>query len=183
MAANTIAWGETRAPIHVGEKLLTPGYATDLKLTIPATIEGPKRTETSWGRIWLTDQRIIFIAHKAPGEEDLNAGHHVGRAPELHSLIIPYDTIKETSFHLPIFSTNHQLIQFLPDPTHPTPGLPNPGSNSALVCKLLLADGLGHSMYKRIEKEREAWLKRLREGETLPAYTPHEAPPPPLAND
>jgi hypothetical protein len=58
-------------------------------------------------------------------------------------------------------------------------------------------------MYKRIEKEREAWVKRLREAETLreylapqlprrfqelttAAYTPAapgEAPPPPLATD
>ncbi|BEI86218.1 hypothetical protein CcaverHIS002_0605050 [Cutaneotrichosporon cavernicola] len=183
MAANTIEWGETRAPIHIGEKLLTPGYATDIELTIPATIEGPKRTEKSWGRIWLTDQRIIFIAVKRPGGEDLNAPHRVAGAPGLHSLIIPYDTIKDTSFHLPIFSANHQLIQFIPDLAHPAPNLPNPGSNSALVCKLLLAEGLGHNMYKRIEKERETWLKRLRDGETLPAYTPREAPPPPLATD
>lgn len=49
---------ETRAPIHRGEKLLTPGYATDLELKIPATIEGPKRTERAWGRVWLTDQRV-----------------------------------------------------------------------------------------------------------------------------
>lgn len=98
--------------------------------------------------------------------------------PELHSLIIPYvrycfgeslpqDTIKDTSFHLPIFSVNHQLIEFLPDPTHPNPSLPNPGNDSALVCKLVLGDGLGHNMYKRIEKERETWIKRLREAETL----------------
>lgn len=71
MAANTIAWEgkaispllqplttETRAPIHRGEKLLTPGYGTDIELKIPATIQGPKRTERSWGRIWLTDQRV-----------------------------------------------------------------------------------------------------------------------------
>ncbi len=38
------------------------------------------------------------------------------------------------------------------------------------MCKLILGDGLGHNMYKRIEKEREAWVKRLREAETLREY-------------
>lgn len=56
--ASTSAETETRAPIHRGEKLLTPGYSTDVELKIPATIDGPKRTEKSWGRIWLTDQRV-----------------------------------------------------------------------------------------------------------------------------
>lgn len=67
---------------------------------------------------------------------------------------------------------NHQLIDFLPDPTHPDSKLPNPGNDSALTCKLVLAEGLGHSLYKRVEKEREAWLKRLREAETLRESSP-----------
>lgn len=94
MAANTIAWGgklvspvqaytETRAPIHRGEKLLTPGYTADVELKIPATIEGPKRTQKSWGRVWLTDQRVSPVAQVhclAEADSSSSSSRSSGRA-------------------------------------------------------------------------------------------------------
>lgn len=58
MARNTIPEGAERTPIHLGEHLLTPGYGAEIQLKIPATIEGPKSSHTSRGRLWLTDERV-----------------------------------------------------------------------------------------------------------------------------
>lgn len=77
------------------------------------------------------------------------------------------ETIKENEFKLPFFQANHEVISFVPDPTHPKPNLPDPGVDSALTVKLTLADGLGHKLFKRVEKEREAWVRKWRDSECL----------------
>lgn len=61
MARNSIPEGAERTPIHLGEHLLTPGYGAEIQLKIPATIEGPKSSHTSRGRLWLTDERVSSV--------------------------------------------------------------------------------------------------------------------------
>lgn len=58
MSAGSIPAGAESFPFLRGEKLLTPGYYTDLELHVPASMEGPKRTENAQGRVWLTDHRV-----------------------------------------------------------------------------------------------------------------------------
>lgn len=64
MSANTVPAGSNGAPIHRGEHLLTPGYASSCELRVPATMEGPKRSDRSVGAVWLTDQRVSNATHR-----------------------------------------------------------------------------------------------------------------------
>jgi len=42
------------------EQLLTGPHPADIELRIPATISGPKRTETARGSLYVTDKRVSF---------------------------------------------------------------------------------------------------------------------------
>lgn len=70
-------------------------------------------------------------------------------------------------FKVPLFSNNYLNIMFGPDPTVTTPNLPDPGHEAHLVAKLSVGDGLGHKLYKRIDKERAEWAHRQKQEEPL----------------
>jgi hypothetical protein len=46
--------------VLLGGQQFTRPYPADLELRVPATISGPKRTETAKGRIWVTDHRVFI---------------------------------------------------------------------------------------------------------------------------
>jgi hypothetical protein len=56
---------------------------------------------------------------------------------------------------------------FGPDTGYTVTNLPDPGSEAHIVAKLAVGQGLGHNLYKRIEKEREEWHHRQRQEEPL----------------
>lgn len=66
-----------------------------------------------------------------------------------------------------MFSANNIMISFVPDVTHRCPNLPDPGIGQYLTCKMLIDNGFGHNLWKRIEKERAAWVERNRAAEAL----------------
>ncbi|KAL7423049.1 hypothetical protein Q5752_002348 [Cryptotrichosporon argae] len=149
------------------ERLLTPGYTADLELRVPATIDGPRRTETARGRVWVTDHRIVFLAETA-----LSSSYDA--PPTLTSLIIPYSCLRSNTFNLPLFGANNLSLAFVPDRSPGSePHLPEPGRGGAIEAKLIVGEGAGHGVWKRVEGEREAWAARKREAEQLPAYTPN----------
>ncbi|GFZ45002.1 hypothetical protein JCM24511_02728 [Saitozyma sp. JCM 24511] len=180
MSRNTLSLGPRGSPpLQPGESPLTSGNTADIELRIPATMDGPKRVESAKGQLWLTDHRIIFVADSggagsssssaaAPPSYDASEG--------IRSLVIPYSVLISSTFHLPTFSPNHLLLSFLPDLLSPAPSnLPTLGRGGKLEVKLLVGEGAGHGVWKRIEGERGRWEEsRRREGEeALPVYTPN----------
>lgn len=56
---------------------------------------------------------------------------------------------------------------FLPDPNDPESGLPSPGRGAHLEVKVVIGEGAGHGVWKRIEGERQSAEARRKEGEML----------------
>jgi hypothetical protein len=73
----------------------------------------------------------------------------------------------KATFNLPTFSPNHLLLEFLPDTSDLNNGLPSPGRGSHLELKVVIGEGAGHSVWKRIEGERQTAEARRKEGEQL----------------
>lgn len=216
MARNSIPEGAERTPIHIGEHLLTPGYGAEIQLKIPATIEGPKSSHTSRGRVWLTDQRVSVaagtVSHNCSALYLCGVSRYMSRqgvrrrmlqahsrsfssatSPEMMTTFLVstttrnstrsssptyvsiyrqtdltlQSTIRDNAFNVPLFSANNILISFVPDVTHRCPNLPDPGIGQYLTCKMLVDNGFGHNLWKRIEKERAAWVERNRAAEAL----------------
>lgn len=169
MSLNTLLAGSNPPTMAAGERLLTHGHATDAELRIPATIEGPKRTMSSSGRIWVSNHRVIYLA------DDPTSGIGTSSSSPLTTLEIPYSILLSTKFNLPLLSPNNITLSFLPDPLAPPPAtLPNPGRGSALEVKLVVGEGAAHAVWKVIEGERAGAEERRRRGEEedLPAYQP-----------
>ncbi|EIW67675.1 hypothetical protein TREMEDRAFT_64270 [Tremella mesenterica DSM 1558] len=156
-----------------GEEQITPGYSTDIELRIPATISGPKRTENYKGKLWMTDQRIIFVT-----EVKSSKVKSYDSPPSLENLVIPYTHILSATFHLPTFSPNQILLAFLPDSEKGSShALPDPGRGSHLELKMVIGEGAGHGVWKHIEGQRVRCEERRKEGEALPAYSPTDQGP------
>lgn len=105
------------------------------------------------------------------------------RSPETLTLTAQ-STIRDSEFKVPLFAANSILVSFVPDITHRTPNLPDPGIGQYLTCKMLVDNGFGHNLWKRIEKERAAWVERNRAAEALrelsaPEMSSPRAPAPP----
>jgi hypothetical protein len=72
-----------------------------------------------------------------------------------------------SSFNLPTFSPNNILINFLPDPSHSQPNLPSPGRGGKLEVKVVVGEGAGHAVWKRIEGGRNRAEERRNQEEIL----------------
>ncbi|ORX37247.1 hypothetical protein BD324DRAFT_435347 [Kockovaella imperatae] len=165
MSLNTLSiTSMDRFDLLPGEHVLTPRHTADIELKVPATLSGPKRTETADGFLWVTDHRVVFAARTVVAAYDA--------PPQLESLVIPYTTLLKCTFNLPTFSANHLLISFLPDPElGAASNLPAPGRGSSLEVKIIVGDGAGHGVWKRIEGERQRHEHHRSQGEVLPAYS------------
>ncbi|KAL1413153.1 hypothetical protein Q8F55_000902 [Vanrija albida] len=173
MSVNTEEHGKQSFALRRGETLLTPGYAVELEVRVPASLEGPKRVEAAGGLIWITSERFVVIAQTPASESQMRMSYP--RAPTLSSLDVPFATIKSNEFAVPLFSANHLLVSFVPDPAVAQPGLPHPGRGGAITAKLVVGDGVAHAVWKRIEAERAAWEERRRNEDALPLYTSRPA--------
>ncbi|WVQ65573.1 uncharacterized protein L199_003751 [Kwoniella botswanensis] len=170
-------------PLQHGEDVLTAGHTAEIELKVPATIQGPKRTETAKGRIWVTDHRVIFVADTldlpGPSSAGTNAPPNppgYDAPPVLSSVEIPYTSLRTATYNLPTFSANHLVLAFVPSPTPAGASLPNPGIGQFIELKIWVGEGAGHAVWKRIEGERSRVEERMRgraeEEEGLPAYAP-----------
>ncbi|KAI9634698.1 uncharacterized protein MKK02DRAFT_37577 [Dioszegia hungarica] len=163
MSLNILASG-SELELQPGENVLSSGNTADLELRIPATMAGPKRTDYAKGRLWATNQRVIFV-----GDQPLASGS--GSAP-IASLVIPYPVLVSSKFNLPLLSANNITLSFLPDPLVTETNLPSPGRGASLEAKLVVGEGAGHGVWKVIEGERARWEADRRRGEeeALPVY-------------
>nr|XP_019045417.1 hypothetical protein I302_05807 [Kwoniella bestiolae CBS 10118]OCF24347.1 hypothetical protein I302_05807 [Kwoniella bestiolae CBS 10118] len=167
-SCNDILYGHLSAPNS--EDVLTAGHTAEVELKVPATIQGPKRSETAKGRIWVTDHR------PGPSSAGSNAPPNppgYDAPPVLSSVEIPYVSLRTATYNLPTFSANHLLLTFVPSGT----SLPNPGIGQFIELKIWVGEGAGHAVWKRIEGERSRVEERSRgrgqeEEEGLPAYAP-----------
>jgi hypothetical protein len=73
------------------------------------------------------------------------------------------------TFHLPTFTPNNILLHFGPDPSLPLEqtGLPDPGRGGKIEAKLVIGEGAGHGVWKRIEGERSRWAEKRKEENVL----------------
>ncbi|WVQ85057.1 hypothetical protein IAT38_007221 [Cryptococcus sp. DSM 104549] len=183
MSVNTVKLSQsgTLQLLH-GEDVLTAGHTADLTLYIPATMSGPKRTETAKGHLWVTDRRVIFMADtlntpgtSAAGGAAPSEPPSYDAPPSLLSLEIPYANLKTCAYNIPIFGTNSINLTFTPSPGST---LPDPGRGQLIEGKIVVGEGAGHGVWKRIEGERSRVEERGRaeEGEGLPAYEPASGP-------
>ncbi|WWD18652.1 hypothetical protein CI109_103105 [Kwoniella shandongensis] len=178
MSINTVHLSQGNIlPLQHGEDVLTAGHTADLELRIPATIQGPKRTENAKGRIWVTDHRVIFIADtldtpgtSASGASAPSEPPSYDAPPVLSSLEIPYASLKIASYNLPTFSANNVLLTFIPAPGDTS--LPDPGRGQTIEAKVIVGEGAGHGVWKRIEGERMRAEERRKQEDILPAYEP-----------
>lgn len=78
-------------------------------------------------------------------------------------------TLLSATFHLPLFTPNHLLLHFHPGPHLPLvqTNLPDPGRGGKIEAKVVVGEGAGHAVWKRIEGERGRWAERRREEEIL----------------
>ncbi|OWZ27804.1 hypothetical protein C349_06744 [Cryptococcus neoformans var. grubii Br795] len=180
MSINTVQLTNRSIPqLLQQEDLLTEGNTATLTLNIPPTIQGPKRTENAKGRLWITDRRVIFVTDglSAPWSDSNGGPPGYDAPPTLNSLEIGHTLLRSCTYNLPTFSANHIRITFLPSPS--SNSLPDPGTGQVLEAKIIVGEGAGHAVWKRIEGERSRAEERGRDGEDLPAYDQGPSGPPP----
>jgi len=168
MSVNTLDCEGDSFRLLPGENILTEGNTADIELRVPPTVQGPKRKEAARGRLWVTDQRVVFMADPSPA----SSSRAYDAPPELSSIVVPYPSILSTTFELPILSQNYILISFLPAEPVEASGLPPVGRGGKIELKVAVGEGAGHGIWKRIEGERMMAEERSTEEEALPAYTP-----------
>ncbi|EJD01682.1 uncharacterized protein FOMMEDRAFT_89738 [Fomitiporia mediterranea MF3/22] len=112
MALNWAMLDQQRSPIPLLNEItiLTIDDGAEITLIIPNTppsegssgegVGGEKKLKET-GRIYLTDQRLIFIASPNPTFE---------------TLTVPLASILSTSFEQPVFGTNYLSIDIKPSP-------------------------------------------------------------------
>ncbi|KZT60800.1 hypothetical protein CALCODRAFT_448280 [Calocera cornea HHB12733] len=117
---------------------------------------GQPRKMLASGRVWVSDQRVIFVPQPAKD------------APYA-SLSLPLPAILSTSFQQPIFGSNHIVLSLAP-----TPG---GGLTQGTKAEVRFRDRGAFEFVKVLEAARERAVHKERErgDEGLPVY---EAPPP-----
>ncbi|KAK1925761.1 hypothetical protein DB88DRAFT_524065 [Papiliotrema laurentii] len=154
------------------EKVLTGPHDSELEICVPPTLQGPKQKARSKGRLWVTDQRVVFLENNlsVPNPGSSRQPPEYEATLSLRSLAIPYTVLIYSGFELPVFSQNYIAITFLPDPLDPNNNFPQLGRGSDITGTIWVGDGAGHGVWKRIEGERQLAEARRNAGEMLPAY-------------
>jgi len=165
MALNWTMLGTDRKPVPLPHEITirTVESGAELILTIPDA--PPSATSTSGGsggskrlkevgRLWLTDQRLIFVA------DNVNK-------PSLQSLSIPHTSLRSTKFEQPFLGANYLALDFKPSPEG--------GLTDGTTAEIRLKDKGIFEFASSLEKTRErvVYMKRsqLEEEDGLPVYT------------
>ncbi|WVN90557.1 uncharacterized protein L203_105796 [Cryptococcus depauperatus CBS 7841] len=181
MSLNTIQLGSNGIPsLLPNEELLTQGNSAQITLSIPPSLQGPKRTVDAKGNIWVTDQRVVFITDSLKAAGPTDVGSSTDGPPgydaqhSLNSVEIGYSVLRSCTYNLPTFSANHILLTFIPSPY--SSSLPQISSSQHIELKAVIGEGAGHGVWKRIEGERGRAEERVNAArDELPAY--EGAPP------
>ncbi|EPQ58917.1 hypothetical protein GLOTRDRAFT_109461 [Gloeophyllum trabeum ATCC 11539] len=174
MALNWAMLSPERSPIPLpNEQTITSiDSGAELLLIIPNVPpsgsmtsggSGSSRTMKETGRIWLTDQRLVFVSDTK------------GQQPSFDSLSVLLTSIQSTKFEQPYFGANYLVIEIKPTA--------DGGLTEGTKAEVRLKDKGLFSFVSVLEKTRERaiYMKRqsaLDDDETLPTYpsTPDAGP-------
>ncbi|KZT06533.1 uncharacterized protein LAESUDRAFT_714265 [Laetiporus sulphureus 93-53] len=172
MALNCAMLSPARAPIPLPNELTirTVDGGVEVALFIP---DGPPTGSSSSGglggakklkdvgRLWLTDQRLVFVSDGS------------SKSTSLESLSVPLTTLLSTKFEQPYFGSNYLGLEIKPAPE----GRLTEGTKAEIRFK----DKGIFEFVSVLEKTREraVYMKRQSadEEEGLPTYTPGDAGP------
>ncbi|KAI0298833.1 hypothetical protein BC826DRAFT_1090612 [Russula brevipes] len=176
MALNWTMLNADRTPVPLPGELMimTVESGADVSLTIPdAPPTGSSTSGGSGGKLFLTDQRLIFVSEKDGGSTGFN------------TLTLPLPSILSTRFEQPYLASNYVSIDIRPSQ--------DGGLTSGSKSEIRLKDQGIFQFVSLLGKTRERVLYMRRqmreEEETLPAYaspmqgtsrgggTPVDAPP------
>jgi len=170
MALNWAMIGPERTPVPLPHEqtIKTIDSGVELSLTIPDAPPssssnaggsgGTKKLKES-GRLWLTDQRLIFVAPNKGG---------------LESLSVPLLSILSTAFEQPMFGANYLAFEIRPSPEG--------GLTDGTMAEIRLKDKGIFEFVGVVEKTRERaiYMKRQKaeeeEEDGLPVYTSPTTP-------
>ncbi|KAI0248817.1 hypothetical protein BJV78DRAFT_1130719 [Lactifluus subvellereus] len=172
MALNWTMLNSDRTPVHLPREstIMTVDSGAEVSLTIPDTPptasaasggSGGERKLQGTGKLFLTDQRLIFVS-----ESD------GGGSTAFNTLTLPLPSILSARFEQPYLGSNYVSIDIRPSPD----GGLTPGTRSEIRLK---NQGI-FQLVSLLEKTREraVYMRRqLREEEeTLPAYASPQGP-------
>jgi len=160
-----------RSPIPLPNELTirTIEGGVELALTIPDAPpsqasssggSGGTRKLKDVGRLWLTDQRLIFVSDGA------------SKAP-LQSLSVPLPSLLSTKFEQPYFGSNYLEVEIRPSPAG--------GLTEGTKAEIRFKDKGLFEFVSVLDKTRERAVYMRRqvadEEDGLPSYSPPEAGP------
>ncbi|KAI0772582.1 hypothetical protein BC629DRAFT_1736626 [Irpex lacteus] len=189
MALNWTMLDSQRSPIPLPHELIIRTVSA-AEVTVSVPNAPPTSSSTSGGsggekklvgngKIWLTDNRLIFVAHDAPAKSTESAA--------FDSLSIPLASILSTKFEQPFFGQNFLAVDVKPSPEG--------GLTHGTKVEIRLKDKGLFEFVGVLEKTRERAIYMKRSGadeeEGLPGYStpstsaapssssaiPDEAPP------
>jgi len=169
MALNCVMLSPARSPIPLPHELTirTLDSGVELSISIPDAPPagsagsggsgGTKKLKET-GRMWLTDQRVIFIADAPSGSSKLG----------FESLSIPLTALLSTRFEQPYFGSNYLVIDVQP--------APEGGLTHGTKAEVRLKDKGLFEFVSSLEKTRERAVYMRRQAaddhDDLPAYVP-----------
>jgi hypothetical protein len=184
MALNWTMLNPDRTPMPLPNEIaiMTVDSGADVSLTVPDTPpaasaisggSGGERKLKGIGKLFLTDQRLIFVSENDGGSTGFN------------TLTLPLPSILSTRFEQPYLGSNHLSIDIRPSPEG--------GLTSGTSAEFRLKNQRIFEFVSQLEKTRERAVYMRRqirdEEDTLPVYvlpeqgpsrgggTPIDAPP------
>ncbi|GLB34221.1 putative female pronucleus assembly protein [Lyophyllum shimeji] len=162
MALNWTMLSPNRSPVPLPNEMTITNIdsGAELSLTIPATAptgnssaggSGGSRKLKALGKIWLTDQRLIFAADAGASFE---------------SLSVPLYAVLSTKFEQPTFGANYLAFEIKPSD--------GGGLSDGTKAELRFKDRAMFEFVSLLEKTRERaiYMKRqAAEDDDLPTYT------------
>ncbi|KAH9062266.1 hypothetical protein EDB87DRAFT_1559428 [Lactarius vividus] len=172
MALNWTMLNPNRTPVPLPNEttIMTVDSGADVSITIPDTPpttsatsggSGGERKLKSIGKLFLTDQRLIFVSEHDSGGTGFN------------TLNLPLHSILSTRFEQPYLASNYMSIDIRPSPD----GGLTPGTNAEIRLKNQPIFQFVSSLEKT--RERAVYMRRQIQDEedTLPAYaSPQQGP-------
>jgi len=166
MALNWAMLNDDRTPVPLPHESIirAPDSVAEVILAVPevpptgSAPSGGSGGVSKWketGRVWLTDQRFIFVS-TAPK-----------KIPTLDSLSVPLTSLLSTKFQQPLLGSNYLEIDIAP-----TGG---GGLTKGTTAEVRLRDqglfGFASALDKSRERAAEASRNQVEEGEGLPMYS------------
>ncbi|KAG7553626.1 hypothetical protein FFLO_02981 [Filobasidium floriforme] len=150
MALNWVQLESGRPIALPNETFVHQSEKVKLSLSIPPSLEGPKRTVNGLGSLFITNQRLVFVQD---GSAIVTPGEPAVSSYALRTLAVPHTNVLSTAFNQPMFfGANSISMSFV---STPGGGLPSTGRNAHLDVTLDFAEGKVHEIWKTLEQARK----------------------------